>query len=94
MTWSPPLNQTAVASAIGRAKPGSSAFSRERVWSSTSDAGPYFLYLGRMAPEKGARQAVEAARRSGHRLILAAKMREQAEREFFASQVEPLLTDR
>ena len=58
------------------------------------DAGHYFLYLGRMAPEKGARQAAEAARRAGKRLILAAKMREPAEREFFASQVAPLLSER
>ncbi|MCU1343945.1 MAG: hypothetical protein JWL70_211 [Acidimicrobiia bacterium] len=56
--------------------------------------GHYFLYLGRMAPEKGARQAVQAALRSGHRLILAAKMREPAEREFFATHVEPMLNQR
>jgi len=55
--------------------------------------GEYFLYLGRMAPEKGARQAAEAARRAGKRLILAAKMREPAEREFFTSEVEPLLDE-
>jgi glycosyltransferase involved in cell wall biosynthesis len=58
------------------------------------DAGNYFLYLGRMAPEKGARQAVDAARRTGQRLIVAAKMREPAERDFFATQVEPLLGER
>lgn len=53
--------------------------------------GDYFLFLGRMAPEKGARQAAEAARELGVRLLLAAKMREPLERAFFEEQVQPLL---
>jgi glycosyltransferase involved in cell wall biosynthesis len=56
--------------------------------------GEYLLFLGRMAPEKGARRAAMAARATGHRLIIAAKMREPWEREFFESQVEPLLDER
>jgi glycosyltransferase involved in cell wall biosynthesis len=58
------------------------------------EQGEYFLFLGRMAPEKGARRAVLAAREAGVRLIIAAKMREPWEREFFDEQVEPLLDDR
>ncbi|MFP5579932.1 MAG: glycosyltransferase family 4 protein [Acidimicrobiia bacterium] len=58
------------------------------------ERGKYHLYLGRMAPEKGARRAALAAREAGVRLLLAAKMIEAAEREFFAEQVEPLLDDR
>lgn len=56
--------------------------------------GPYLLFLGRMAPEKGARRAVQAARRAGMRLKIAAKMREPAEHEYFIDQVHPLLDDR
>lgn len=56
--------------------------------------GDYLLFLGRMAPEKGARRAALAAQRSGARLIIAAKMREPMEREFFHTQVEPLLDER
>jgi len=55
------------------------------------ERGPYFLYLGRMAPEKGARRAALAARRAGVRLLIAAKMQESWEREFFEQQVQPLL---
>lgn len=55
--------------------------------------GPYLLFLGRMAPEKGARRAALAARATGQRLIMAAKMREPLEHEFFRSEVEPLLND-
>jgi glycosyltransferase involved in cell wall biosynthesis len=57
------------------------------------ERGPYLLFLGRMAPEKGARRAALAAKRAGVRLIIAAKMREPWERQFFAEQVEPLLDD-
>ena len=57
------------------------------------DDGPYFAFLGRMAPEKGARRAALAARQAGGRLIIAAKMREPWEHQFFTEQVEPLLGD-
>ncbi|MFN0091487.1 MAG: glycosyltransferase family 4 protein [Acidimicrobiales bacterium] len=53
--------------------------------------GGYVLFLGRMAPEKGVHLAVRAARRAGARLVVAAKMREPAERSFFAQEVEPFL---
>ncbi|HSL58161.1 MAG TPA: glycosyltransferase [Acidimicrobiales bacterium] len=61
----------------------------------TGDAeGPYLAYLGRMAPEKGARRAALAAGRVGARLIIAAKMQDRAEHRFFHDEVEPLLDDR
>ncbi len=58
------------------------------------EEGEYHLFLGRMAPEKGARCAVLSAREAGVRLLLAAKMREPLERRFFEEQVRPLLDDR
>ncbi len=58
------------------------------------DDGEYFLFLGRMVPEKGARRAVVAAQRAGVRLKIAAKMREPLEHQFFSEQIEPLLDDR
>ncbi len=53
--------------------------------------GGYFLFLGRMAPDKGARRAVRIARQAGVPLLLAAKMREPLELEYYDNQVKPLL---
>lgn len=53
--------------------------------------GDYLLFLGRMSPDKGAHRAIAAARASGGRILLAAKMREIAEHEYFKREVEPLL---
>jgi glycosyltransferase involved in cell wall biosynthesis len=55
------------------------------------ERGPYLLNLSRMNSDKGVREAVEVARRSGWRLLIASKMREPAEREYFHDQIEPLL---
>ena len=53
--------------------------------------GEYLLFLGRMAPDKGAHRAIEIARKAGHRVLLAAKMREAWERAYYEEQVAPLL---
>ena len=55
--------------------------------------GPYVLFLGRMADDKGAHRAIEVARKAGIRILLAAKMREPWEVEYFTEKVEPLLGD-
>jgi glycosyltransferase involved in cell wall biosynthesis len=55
--------------------------------------GGYFLYLGRMAPEKGAHRAVEAAWKAGVPLLLAAKMREPWEFQYFETYVKPYLNE-
>jgi glycosyltransferase involved in cell wall biosynthesis len=57
------------------------------------DDGPYFLFLGRIIPEKGVDHAARAVRHMGGRLLIAAKMREEREHRFFAEHVEPLLGD-
>jgi glycosyltransferase involved in cell wall biosynthesis len=53
--------------------------------------GGYALFLGRMTPEKGVHTAAQVARAAGIPLRIAAKMREDHERAYFAAQVEPLL---
>lgn len=53
--------------------------------------GGYFLFLGRMAPDKGARRAALVARAAGVPLVIAAKMREPLEFEYYEQQVRPLL---
>jgi glycosyltransferase involved in cell wall biosynthesis len=57
------------------------------------DEGPYLAFLGRMAPQKGVHLAARAARETGHRLLIAAKMREENELDYFAREVRPLLGD-
>lgn len=60
---------------------------------SGDESGKYLLFLGRMAPEKGIAGAIEVARRTRRRLLVAAKMREAAEKDFFAKEIEPCLDD-
>jgi glycosyltransferase involved in cell wall biosynthesis len=57
------------------------------------ERGEYVCFLGRMAPEKGARRAALAAKQAGVRLVMAAKMRDPSEHAFFREQVRPLLDD-
>ncbi len=54
-------------------------------------AGGYLLFLGRMTPDKGVREAVEVARGAGLPLLIAAKMRQPEEVEYFREQIEPVL---
>ena len=55
--------------------------------------GDYFLFLGRMNPEKGAHRAVAVATEAGVPLKLAGKKREPAEELYFREYVEPHLRD-
>ena len=55
------------------------------------DKDDYALFLGRMNPDKGAHIAIDAARKAGRRLLLAAKLNEPAEQAYFDEQVEPRL---
>ncbi len=53
----------------------------------------YLAFLGRMAPEKGALEAIEIAQASGRPIMLAAKCREPAEIAYFERYIEPRLGD-
>ncbi len=55
--------------------------------------GGFLLFLGRMTPEKGVREAILAARAAGKPLLIAAKTREPAELAYFTDVIRPLLTD-
>jgi glycosyltransferase involved in cell wall biosynthesis len=56
--------------------------------------GGYLLFLGRLDPSKGAHTAIEVAKRAGLPLIIAAKMRDPHERQYFHERIEPHLGDR
>jgi glycosyltransferase involved in cell wall biosynthesis len=53
----------------------------------------YVAFLGRMSPEKGVVQAIEAARRAGVRLVMAAKV-DPVDENFFRKKVKPLIDGR
>ncbi len=55
--------------------------------------GDYCLFLGRLDPDKGARRAIDAARKAGVPLKLAGKMRNPVEREYFDREVAPMVGD-
>jgi glycosyltransferase involved in cell wall biosynthesis len=57
-----------------------------------ADKEEHLLFLSRIAPEKGTHLAIEAARRLGRRLLIAGKV-DRVDREYFRTEVEPLLDD-
>jgi glycosyltransferase involved in cell wall biosynthesis len=57
------------------------------------DRGPYLLFLGRINPTKGVLQAIDVARSTGSRLLIAAKMTEPGEISFYEREVAPRCTD-
>jgi glycosyltransferase involved in cell wall biosynthesis len=62
-------------------------------WPFGDGSGGYLLFLGRMHPDKGPHRAIALAREAGLPLVLAGKLREQFELDFFEQQVRPLLHD-
>jgi len=56
-------------------------------------AGGYALFLGRMHPDKGVEVACRVARQADVPLVIAAKMREPLEYEYFDGVIKPLLGD-
>ena len=55
--------------------------------------GDYFVFLGRLSADKGAHRAIAAAEKAGVTLILAGKVREKSEKEYFEQEVAPHLSD-
>ena len=60
---------------------------------SSGDRGSYLLLVGRLSPEKGVSEAIAVARRTGRRLVMAAKTYESEEHEMFDSIVRPAIDD-
>lgn len=54
------------------------------------DQPPYLAFFGRISPEKGPDLAIELAKRTGWRLIMAGKV-DRADQAFYESQVKPLI---
>lgn len=56
------------------------------------EPGGYLAFIGRVSPEKRLDRAIEIARRAGMPLKVGAKV-DDADREYFAEHIEPLLDD-
>jgi len=52
------------------------------------EAGDYLLFFGRIHPDKGVREAIEVARKTGKRLIIAGIIQDE---DYFREQVEPYI---
>lgn len=63
----------------------------DKLWiGSRADKEPYLLSLARISPEKGQHHAIEVARRTGYRLVLAGKVAEyRADVAYWHEQVKP-----
>jgi len=55
--------------------------------------GEYLLFLGRLSPDKGAGRAIDVARKADVPILLAGKMREPWERDYFEARVAPFLSE-
>jgi glycosyltransferase involved in cell wall biosynthesis len=55
--------------------------------------GDYLMFLGRLSPDKGAGRAIDVARKADVPLLLAGKMREPWERDYFEARVAPFLSE-
>lgn len=56
-----------------------------------SGAGEHLMFVGRMSPDKGVHRAVRVARAAGRRLVIASRLREPEEHEYYETCVRPLL---
>lgn len=57
----------------------------------SASSGDYLLVVGRIAPEKGIAEAIEVARRTYRRLVIAAKVYDPREERLFESTVRPAI---
>jgi glycosyltransferase involved in cell wall biosynthesis len=55
--------------------------------------GGYLLFVGRLSHDKGIEETVELARRSGHRLLIAAKALDPREREIYENVIAPAVDE-
>jgi glycosyltransferase involved in cell wall biosynthesis len=51
----------------------------------------YVLFIGRFSPDKGAHLAIDAARRAGRPIVLAGKLQEPPEHDYFDAEIRPRL---
>ena len=57
------------------------------------EKGDHLVWLGRMSPDKAAHVAIDLAREAGRRILLAGKLSEPDEKDYFDREVRPRLGD-
>jgi glycosyltransferase involved in cell wall biosynthesis len=57
------------------------------------DRGPYLLFLGRMSPTKGVADAIDIARATDSRLMIASKVSDPDELRYFEREIAPRCVD-
>jgi glycosyltransferase involved in cell wall biosynthesis len=62
------------------------------LYTSHSTVGDYLLFLGRICDDKGTEEAIEIATRTGHRLVIAAKV-DRADQDYFNEVIRHRLDD-
>lgn len=65
-----------------------------RSWQFSGEPDNYLLFAGRIAPEKGIKEAVELARVTNERLIIIGPLQNREHRQYFKKYVEPYLGDK
>jgi glycosyltransferase involved in cell wall biosynthesis len=94
---SPPVNLVAISEAQRASVPdlqwAATVYNAVRVtdFPFRRDKDDFALFLGRVSPEKGLVNAIEAAERAGLELVVAAKASEPAEQEHYETEVRPRL---
>ena len=58
-----------------------------------AEKGDYFVWLGRLTPKKGAKEAIQAAISAGVPLKVAAAIDTKEKQEYFEKEIRPLLSD-
>jgi glycosyltransferase involved in cell wall biosynthesis len=64
----------------------------DNLYSFHPEPGDYLAFIGRVAPEKRVDRAIEVARASGIKLVIAAKV-DRVDEPYFKREIEPLLND-
>ena len=59
-------------------------------YTESPSADPYLAFLGRISPEKGPHNAIEIAKRTGWKLIMAGKI-DVVDQDFYQEKVEPFI---
>ncbi|UJF32125.1 glycosyltransferase family 4 protein [Paenibacillus hexagrammi] len=67
---------------------------RVKDYSYSEKKDDYLLFIGRMSPDKGVHHAIEVAKKTGRRLLIAGPYRNKEETRYFQKEIKPLLSDR